>query len=273
MKKLFLVGSPRSGTTLLQTILTAQLQLFTVKETHFFRNLHRWRPIRWLDRLSLDQRRVDAAFRFLTSNNELAGGYHWGTVRSLSDACRLLDHILSSEARHRSCAGWLEKTPEHMFFVDEIRRTVPEARFVHILRNGPDVVASLYDAKVKYPEHWGWLGTVDNMVRLYNRYVNVSRSNLGRSDTFLIRYDDLIETNGDMLRKLETFLGVDRGSMSFERVASYRSDIVRPEELWKVRDEKRLVDTRGKKFELLFKSDERQRILQRLVPAEDIVSG
>ena len=147
MRKLFLVGSPRSGTTLLQTILTSQSELFTLKETHFFRHLHRWRPVRWLDHLHLDGARVDAAFRFITENNALEGSYDWAGVRRLADACRLFDHLMTNETGLRDRRGWLEKTPEHMFFIDEIRRYLPNARFVHILRDGPDVVAvQLVDA-------------------------------------------------------------------------------------------------------------------------------
>ena len=52
--RLMIVGSPRSGTTLLQTILATQTELFTLKETHFFRHLQRRRPLRPLDRLGLD---------------------------------------------------------------------------------------------------------------------------------------------------------------------------------------------------------------------------
>ena len=54
MMKLFVVGSPRSGTTLLQSILATQTRLFTLRETHFFRLLHRPRPVRLLDRLVAD---------------------------------------------------------------------------------------------------------------------------------------------------------------------------------------------------------------------------
>lgn len=273
MKKLFLVGSPRSGTTLLQTILTTQLDLFTLKETHFFRNLHRWRPVRWLDHLYLDAGRVDAAFRFITENNTLEGSYDWTDVRRLGDACRLFDRLMTTETGLRDRRGWLEKSPEHMFFIDEIRHHLPNARFVHILRDGPDVVASLHDAKTKYPDHWSWLGDLDQMVDLYNRYCRVIRRNIGRPDTFVVRYADLVENDKGVLDALARFLDLDAGALSVDRIASYRNDLVRPEEAWKIRDEKQIVDTRGQKFNTLFKLDEQERILRRLVSVGDLASG
>ncbi|HRX72877.1 MAG: sulfotransferase [Geminicoccaceae bacterium] len=273
MRKLFLVGSPRSGTTLLQTILTSQLELFTLKETHFFRHLHRWRPVRWLDRLQLDRARVDAAFRFITENNALEGSYDWAGVRRLADACRLFDRLMTRETSLRDRRGWLEKSPEHMFFIDEIRRHLPTARFVHILRDGPDVVASLHDARTRYPDHWSWLGDLDQMIDLYNRYCRVIRKNIGRPDTFVVRYADLVENDTAVLDALAHFLDLDPGALSVERIASYRTDIVRPEEAWKIRDEKQIVDTRGQKFNSLFSVDEQKRILRRLVPVGDLASG
>lgn len=273
MNKLFLVGSPRSGTTLLQTILTSQAELFTLKETHFFRHLHRWRPIRWLDRIVLESARVETAFRFITDNNTLQGSYDWSGVRRLPEACRLFADLMTGEAALRQRRGWLEKTPEHMFFMDEIRQHVPGARFIHILRDGPDVVASLFDARKKYPDHWGWLGTLDDMVSLYNRYNRMTRANIGRSDTFVVRYDDLVEKKTATLTALARFLDLAPERLSLERIESYRAEIVRPEETWKIRSESEVVDTRGRKFRSLFDPHEQRRILQRLAPVGDIASG
>lgn len=273
MIKIFLVGSPRSGTTLLQTILTGQLGLFTLKETHFFRHLHRWRPLRALDHWRLDPARVDAAFRFITGNNALGQDHDWTRIRRIDSACELFDRLMSGEAERHQCHGWLEKSPEHMFFIDEIRHHLPTAKFVHILRDGPDVVASLHDAKIKYPDHWGWLGELDQIIDLYNRYCRTIRRNIGRPDTFLVRYVDLIDGDRAVLDKLAGFLDLEPGSLSLEQITSYRPELVRPEEAWKVRSENRIVDTRGQKFQSLFNPGEQQRILRRLMPVGDLVSG
>ncbi|MCB1885451.1 MAG: sulfotransferase [Geminicoccaceae bacterium] len=273
MQKIFLVGSPRSGTTLLQTILTEQAGLHTLKETHYFRNLHRWRPLRALDRWRLDPKRVRAAFAFVRDNNPLETRFEPEGVRTLGDAVRALDTLLSAEAAVRGKRGWLEKTPEHMFFVDEVRAHVPGAKFVHILRDGEDVVASLFDAKAKYPAHWGWLGSLPDMVRLYNRYVRATRRDRGRGDTFVVRYDDLVERDRGMLDGLCRFLGVPPGGLDLARAASYRPEIVRAEEAWKVRSDAGVVDTRGQKFGRLFDRGQQDRIRRTLAPTADIRSG
>jgi len=273
MIKLFVVGSPRSGTTLLQSILTQQAGLYTLKETHFFRHLHRWRPVRLFDRLRLDPERVRHAFAYIAEHNVLEGTLEVDGIRRLGEACRAFDRLLTTEASIRSRTGWLEKTPEHMFFIDEIRRFMPGARFIHILRDGPDVVASLYDAKRQYPGHWGWVGDLDRMIGLYNRYVRATRAQLGRPDTFVLRYDDLLERDLATLDALAGFLGLPPGGLDLERIRSYTQDIVRPDEAWKVRQDHRLIDTRGTKFRTLFDAPTQTRILTRLTPTTDITSG
>ena len=92
-----------------------------------------------------------------------------------------------------------------------IRRHLPGVRFVHILRDGPDVVASLWDARRRYPESWGWLGGLDDMVRLYNRYLRAARRVRGHADTFILLYSDLVERNTPALDRLAAFLGLPAG--------------------------------------------------------------
>lgn len=272
--RLMIVGSPRSGTTLLQTILATRTELFTLKETHFFRHLQRRRPLRPLDRLGLDPARVRHAFDYVARNNGLAPPDP--LPRRLDAAVAAFDRMLSEEAARRGMAGWLEKTPEHAFFVPVIRRHLPGVRFVHILRDGPDVVASLWDARQRYPESWGWLGGLDDMVRLYNRYLRMARRVRGHADSFILLYNDLVERNAGALDRLAVFLGLPAGSLSpesLDRVGSWRADIVRADEPWKIREDQGVVDTRGGKFRSLFSPAEQRRILRRLEPAAGMVSG
>lgn len=272
--RLMIVGSPRSGTTLLQTILAARTELFTLKETHFFRHLQRRRPLRPLDRLGLDPARVRHAFDYVARHNGLA--LPDPLPRRLDAAVAAFDRMLSEEAARRGMAGWLEKTPEHAFFVPVIRRHLPGVRFVHILRDGPDVVASLWDARQRYPESWGWLGGLDDMVRLYNRYLRMARRVRGHADSFILLYNDLVERNMAALDALAVFLGLPAGSLSpesLDRAGSWRADIVRADEPWKVREDQGVVDTRGGKFRSLFSPAEQRRILRRLEPAAGMVSG
>jgi hypothetical protein len=111
------------------------------------------------------------------------------------------------------------------------------------------------------------------MVRLYNRYARAAQRARGHADSFVLLYNDLIEHKAATLQALAGFLGLPAGSLSLDRVSSYRADIVRADEPWKIRADDRVVDTRGGKFHSLFSPAEQARILRSLKPTTGMVSG
>ena len=68
---------------------------------------------------------------------------------------RALVEVLDTLTLSQGKEVWIEKTPGHLRFVDQIEKLVSGAKFVHMVRNGEDVVASLYDIGKRYPELWG----------------------------------------------------------------------------------------------------------------------
>ena len=290
VNQLFVTGCPRSGTTLLQSILAQAAGLHTLKETHFFKHLMRRRPLRWIDRhIQLDPARVQHCFNFIISHNALAAKLgvpdaapeqaglalypELASIRRLDAACALLDDLLQRSAQAAGYAGWLEKSPEHLFFINDIRRHMPAARFVHILRDGPDTVASLVDAKRKYPESWGWIGNLRSTVQLYNRYARAIRHQIAARDSFILRYDDLTAQNQTVMTQLARFLGLPDGAIDLASIDTYRADVIRPDEPWKVRSERGIINTSGQKFHTLFTAHEQEFITQNIISTQDILSG
>ena len=49
---------------------------------------------------------------------------------------------------------FLEKTPSHVLFIPEIHALLPRARFVHVLRDARDTVASLLSASRTWGRAW-----------------------------------------------------------------------------------------------------------------------
>lgn len=276
MRKLFVTGCPRSGTTLLQAILADEAELYTLKETHFFKHLMRRRPLRWIDRhFWLDPARVAHSFAYIAEHNDVPAQTSNGTSAAptdLANACARFDQLMSEMARAHNMQGWLEKSPEHMFFIDDIRQHIPGARFVHILRPGPDVVASLVDAKRKYPESWNWIGGLRRTVQLYNRYARAIRQQIGSADCFVVRYDDITSHNADVMAALARFLELSK-PIDLASANTFRGDIARQDERWKIRKDAGIVDTSGEKFNTIFSEKERSFIHQNIVPTADIYSG
>jgi hypothetical protein len=115
------------------------------------------------------------------------------------------------EALHRACAKlggkqrWGEKTPRNAFWIDEIRALVPDAQFIHIVRDGRDMAIDISDS-VLLPY------SVYSGANVWQRYVLAIRESAARlpaSAYFEIRYEDLCASPEKTLRGLCDFLGAD----------------------------------------------------------------
>lgn len=143
MRPIFVVGCPRSGTTLLYSMIVAAGGFaFYRKETHFYDVARRYPMLR-----SARARR-----RFL---DQFLAGY-LGNVPGLDvepmarDAlagCRrtseFLPRLMTTIAAAQAVERWIEGTPAHVLYMDEIARSVPDALFLHVVRDGRDCAASI----------------------------------------------------------------------------------------------------------------------------------
>lgn len=118
---------------------------------------------------------------------------------------RVLDTIALRQGKY----VWLEKTPGHLRLVDNIERLVKNARFIHLIRNGADNIASLYEVGKKYPETWGrWYGTLDQCIQRWVIDIRISLKNYSKNMHSLIKYEDLIANPKPSLEKICRFIEV-----------------------------------------------------------------
>jgi hypothetical protein len=131
----FIVGFPRSGTTLCQRLVSEHLGLPTLPETHFFERLDKYRP----------------GARFMSPQgargllNELAtlSPIELDNYRDLlaQDQVRIRDLFLRMVAeqlgsRTQATRGrWIEKTPLHAVYASRIGRMFSRAQFICMVRN------------------------------------------------------------------------------------------------------------------------------------------
>lgn len=146
---IFIVGPPRSGTTLLSKILTEHPDIHITIETHFFEEV--LPGLREGDfnsndlagklidthssHLSPEQRRVELQN---TNPEELAEALE----TTESTPRELLDSYLEYHARIRSKKRAGEKTPRHVFHLNTLRSLYPEAPVLLCVRDGRDFLAS-----------------------------------------------------------------------------------------------------------------------------------
>lgn len=186
--------------------------------------------------------------------------------RSLGPQLRACVDILDRIALDQDRPMWLEKSPLHLGYVDLIEQIIPEARFVHILREGPDVVASLYEATQRYAEPWRRIyPTLDHCIDQWNHCVKLSSRYVQRARHTMVRYEELISDPEATLKRLCRFTGVEFEPEMLQSYSRTADRLTRAQEPWKASVREPVHNANGTKFQLLFNEERRRHILGRLV--------
>ena len=179
---IFVIGSPRSGTTLLRLMLDSHPRISCGEETHFLRDLE-------LDRRApLGPRRPRTASS-ATGGSRASRGFYAGFQAE----------VLARAGKAR----WAEKDPTYTLILDLIDELFPDAVYVHLLRDGHDVVASFRD-------RWGYRSAARAARGEWARYVRAARALGARlpAERFLeLRYEQLVADPEAEARRLFDFLG------------------------------------------------------------------
>ena len=142
-------------------------------------------------------------------------------ARNAGDFLRLVMELMVAR---QGAARWAETTPAHILHMCEIRDQIPEALFLHVIRDGRDVAASLEKKRWIRPmaidrdrpilaaaAYWDWI-------------VRRGRAEGGRvGDAYCeVRYDALVDAPEATLRALEPFVGqrLDWTEISRVRIGS-----------------------------------------------------
>jgi hypothetical protein len=263
VKKIFVVGCPRSGTTLVQELLGAHMDVFTCKETHFFHKVRRKGKRKVFDHLVLSQQNVVDAYDFVRSNNALLEEHDPSRIRSLRSAALFFDQMMTSEALARCKSAWVEKSPENRLYIRWIKRYIPSAQFIHVLRDGRDVVASLVDAAEKFPEAWKRYADLEIAVDVYNRSLAESMKYCGIEDHIFVQYEHILDDVEGTNHKLFSFLGLEIENVGTS-LAELHHQVVRSDESWKKDYTGEIEDTRLIKFNRIFNDEQKKLICNRV---------
>lgn len=153
----FLVGAGRSGTTWLQMLLTQHPAVASAPETNLFAGYVSLMSHRW---------DMEAEFREATKGRTGLHGLISRDEFLASSARPLVDLVLGRIlARKPGAAVVLEKTPDHVLNVPLILELLPNARFIHIIRDPRAVVASLRAAGKGWGKSWAPRGAAASAMR------------------------------------------------------------------------------------------------------------
>ena len=245
MKRTFVVGCPRSGTTIVQAMLARHPAMFTLPETAFFEHVHgnlawRWgdanaerRPPRLRQRLGFSRKYERQLFLSL---QRMAAPLHGQPVRPPLRTHALQRRfllLLDELARAAGRDMWLEKTPNHLLYLPEIAALAPDARFVHVIRPGAETIASLIDASLLFESDNAFGGGTVHWARRWNRAMQIHRAHLNHPQHYLLFLEDLVAQPHLAWKDLCHFLGLDPGQALDENCTQVIADLER--EPWKRR--------------------------------------
>lgn len=202
-----IVGSPRSGTTLLRFMLDAHPELAIPPETGF---------LALGAKLSgRGDRLRERFFRavvnygvpspswpdFDVPEEEFRRALKEVKPFNVSEGFRTFYRLYA--ARHGK-PRWGDKTPLYCQHLETIRGVLPEARFIHIIRDGRDAALSLR-------EMWFSPGRdIETQAAFWRDCILAARrAGLGRADYLEVRYEELILNTRETLGRVCAHVGLD----------------------------------------------------------------
>jgi hypothetical protein len=144
-RPIFVVGCPRSGTTLVQCILSASSQAFSLPETHFFSWVLPQLGVAALARVDLQQiatarQACEAEAELTLPSNLWADLARRSDLRAVDIFLAVVDHFRPANA---AVPRMIEKTPRHVLHMESIGELFQDAVFVNVVRDPVDVASSL----------------------------------------------------------------------------------------------------------------------------------
>lgn len=208
-RPLFIVGSGRCGTTLLRSMLAAGGEIAIPPESMTIplaiRKFSYPRLLDWPDLVRLVVSLFETQTNFPLWDTSLIPAYRASfelpaAERSLA---RVIDEVFACyrDQNFPDAQSWGDQSPLNTLNLSRVRRTFPQARYLHLLRNPLDVVASMVEfGRTAEEATTRWCESIRQVKRLERRI---------DAEQFLqIRYEDLVTDPEPALRRVCTFTGV-----------------------------------------------------------------
>lgn len=191
---IFIVGAPRSGTSMLHWALVQHKNLWGSAESGFINKLIEG---------------VEAAY----ASGTKVGEFHW-LIKEKVSKDELFKHIgkgVKSLYLSRSQGiRWVDQTPHYVSYYVGLNAMFPEAKFIHIVRDGRQVISSMQAM-------FGW--TFAKAMYVWKHHVSAGNAinKQSKSNFLQIRYESVILNPERMFREIYEFIeeSFDSNSIGF----------------------------------------------------------
>ena len=227
VKQIFIVGSSRSGTTMMGRILGNHSDIFTFKELHFFGTI-------WTNNSNQDlnrQEQIDLLSRLLCIQED--GLFNQQNISVFNEkAIALLAHknicnplsiyelFLSAMSNENKSTISCEQTPKNMYYLNEILAFFPQAKVINMVRDQRDVLLS---QKNKWKRRF--LGAskipLSEAIRSYINYHPILTSKVWNSSlehtakyfdnerVKIVKFEELLAKSESVVKDICNFLAIE----------------------------------------------------------------
>ncbi len=187
---IFIIGFPRSGTTLLDTILRSHPKVEVIEE----------KPI------------INEFIKILNENIN----FNFSNLRDLN--IKLLNEmrvsyfeILNNYTEYDKKKIYIDKMPLNIIYVGEIVRIFPNAKFILSIRHPCDCILSCYMQSFLLNDSMANFIDLESTTKFYNKVMILWQQYLGlfKINYHLIRYEDVVNNFEFTINKLLNFLDLE----------------------------------------------------------------
>lgn len=215
----FIVGVPRSGTTLLRLMLDSHPDLAIPAETYFITDFDRGTSVS-ADHFLFHLREASGWVDFNFKSSEFIASIHSIDPFNIPAGIRAF-HTAYADTFGKS--RWGHKSPDYLEFMELIESFLPEVHFIHVVRDGRDVSLSQSVAS-------GHI--VMDCVRVWaHRLFHLYDSAFKPPHFLEIRFDDLILNPAGTLQSICDFIELEftPQMLYYHKYAKARMENIPPE--------------------------------------------
>lgn len=234
---IFVVGYPRSGTTLLQSLLSTQQNIISLPEVHFFFIIRQKLKV-INDRIQKEC--IDDVLKVIREriNFSIEAQNH---IEKLSNEGKLspkmlyeiiiVDNLIDKEDFHSiKTDRWLEKTPDNGLFLEIIFRFYPNAKVINIIRNPEKAILSrrkYFDGESSWP---------------VEIHIEKWKNSIKEADSFSVKYpkkimsirlEDLVDNQIEIMGKVCDFIDIKLDIRLLKNYRKIANKYYMPWEIWK----------------------------------------
>jgi protein-tyrosine sulfotransferase len=213
-RAIFIGGCPRSGTTLLRVMLDSHPEIACGPESYFFN---------FLDPVEFQQKTLP----WLADNYAMPEAEIRALIGRSGSLSEFMDLFLTEHRKREDKPIWADKTPINILHFETLMQRFPQSQFIHIIRDGRDVSASLLHFPKNKIENGKLVpvditNPIDTCAATWKRYVEAGLKHREHPRYVEVYYEDLIMNPEDTLTSLMEKLDLtfDPNMLSYHKVDS-----------------------------------------------------